>query len=55
MLEGIDYCSPHMAYPYVAAVLDNGVDMSDRPVLTTVHTLYTDLLDKVYVGSEKPP
>lgn len=52
-LQGEDYCCLDMFFPLVAAFLDRSIGMSERPMLTTMLTLYLNLLHKVYMGSGK--
>lgn len=48
MLEGKDYGSLYMVTTFVSACLEGGTRVLMRPMLTTVHTLHSDLLYEVY-------
>lgn len=50
MLGGKGYRSLDMVYPFVPGFLDICIGMSERPMLTTVYTLFSNFLVKVYVG-----
>lgn len=45
--------SLNMVFPFVVAFLDRGLGILERLMLMTVHSLYSDLLHEVYVGSRK--
>lgn len=53
MLEGKKWCHLYMVFPFVAAFLEGCIGISERTMLWTLHTLYLDLMQKVYVGSGK--
>lgn len=51
MLEGRVSHNLYMIFPFVATFLDMCVEMAERPILTTVHILHSDLLHKIHAGS----
>lgn len=55
MLEEKDNRSTEMGFHSFHDFMDGDIEASERPMLTTGHTLYSDLLHKVYVGSGKLP
>lgn len=53
MIERKAECSLTMVFPFVAVFLDWGIGILGRTMLMDVHTLYSVLLHKVYVGLER--
>lgn len=47
MLEGKDYAAVDTVFPFIAAFLDRAIGCADNPALTTVHTLYSDIVNQL--------
>lgn len=51
MLVLTDWPVLHVVFAFVVTLLDMCIWMSDRPMLPSVHTFYSDLWTNVYVGA----
>lgn len=52
MLEGKDYSSIDMVFPFIAALIDRANEYSVDPKPTTVYTMYSDLVNYLMFKSE---
>lgn len=53
MLDGNDYCAVDTAFPILAAFLDGSLAYSDKPVLTPIHRLNSDIENVLLFGTCK--
>lgn len=47
MLEGNDYVAVETVFPFIASFLDRAIGCGDNPALTTVYTLYPDIVNQL--------
>lgn len=47
MLEGKDYSAIDTVFSFIAAFIDHVTESKDNPVLTRIHTMYSDIVNRL--------